>query len=139
MNMSLAELGRSLNISGSTFKEYRDKGLSERVADRRAVQCGLDPYQVWPQMLEDAIEDAAKAEEERAARQRRLKAVRAKRAYWRNPEKHRAERRKYKEETREAARKYRRRYYQQNREQEIARSAEYRRRKREERRNSEAA
>lgn len=59
--MTLAELGRHLNISGSTYKDYRDNGMTERVADKRAVQCGLIAWEVWPDMLDHAIEDEIEA------------------------------------------------------------------------------
>jgi hypothetical protein len=45
-------LARRLNLSGTTWKEYRDLGVSERVADRLACKAGLHPYTVWPEMAD---------------------------------------------------------------------------------------
>lgn len=42
--------------SAEVSRAYRD-GLSEKRADRWAVRLGFDPYQVWPHMLDQAIED----------------------------------------------------------------------------------
>lgn len=51
---------KSLGISGSTQKDYRTRGVTERVADRLAARLGLVAYEVWPEMLDHAIEDASK-------------------------------------------------------------------------------
>jgi hypothetical protein len=40
---------------GNVHRAYRD-GLTDRQADRWAVRCGLHPFEVWPDMLDAAIE-----------------------------------------------------------------------------------
>lgn len=72
LGMDLGPLGKRLGVSGRTWQEYRDQGVSEKVADRMAVKCGLDPYCVWPEMLDDAI--AATEAEQRAKRKAYLRA-----------------------------------------------------------------
>lgn len=57
MGMTEAAAAGALGISGSTEQEYRRDGMSELVAERRAVQVGLVPYDVWPEMLEVSIGD----------------------------------------------------------------------------------
>lgn len=58
MGESVSAAGRILGLSGSTRNEYRDRGVTERVADRLAVKAGLNPYEVWPEMVDDLIADA---------------------------------------------------------------------------------
>lgn len=48
---------RTLNLRGSTFKEYRDRGMSPRVADRLATAAGFHPAEVWPTWVADTLED----------------------------------------------------------------------------------
>lgn len=50
-------IGKKLNVHGSTFKEYRDRGMSPRVADRLATKAGYHPAEVWPTWVADALED----------------------------------------------------------------------------------
>src|SRR5690606_29642990 len=38
----------------------RDKGVTDRTADRLAVTAGLNPYMVWPELLTDQIEDCSR-------------------------------------------------------------------------------
>jgi hypothetical protein len=57
--LRLEQLPGRLNLSGSTWIEYRDRGVSERVADRLATKLELHAYMVWPEMLDDAIGDAS--------------------------------------------------------------------------------
>ncbi len=59
---------RHLRISGSTEQDYRHRGVTERVADRLAVKAGLNPFEVWPEMADHAIEDHREAERERRRR-----------------------------------------------------------------------
>ncbi len=47
-----------LGISGKSGQEYRQFGLSEKVADRLAVRAGLHPFEVWPDMAEANLEAA---------------------------------------------------------------------------------
>lgn len=54
MGESMASLGRLLGVSGSTWQEYRDQGVTERVADRLAVKAGLPTLAVWPEMTAEA-------------------------------------------------------------------------------------
>ena len=58
--LEVHQLASRLHLSGSTWQQYRDEGVSERVADRMAVRLGFDPYVVWPEMLDHAIEDTSK-------------------------------------------------------------------------------
>lgn len=44
-----------LGLSGTTQQQYRRDGVTERVADRLAVKAGLMAYEVWPEMIDDAI------------------------------------------------------------------------------------
>lgn len=55
LGVPLPSLGSRLGVSGSTWQEYRDRGVSERVADRLAAQAGLPVLSVWPEMIDDAI------------------------------------------------------------------------------------
>lgn len=85
-------LARRTGVSGSTWKEYRTIGVSEKVADRLACKVGLHPYMVWPDMADDAIDDEV-------ARSRAQRAAAERRRYWADTEK------------RERKRETRRRYY----------------------------
>jgi len=38
-----------LHISGMTYKRYREKGLTDELADRLAVRAGYHPAEVWPE------------------------------------------------------------------------------------------
>lgn len=53
MGEPLPSLGRRLNIGGSTWVEYRDQGVTARVADRLATKAGFHPSLVWPSWFED--------------------------------------------------------------------------------------
>lgn len=44
-----------LGVSGSTAKKYRAEGVLERTADRLAVRAGLHPFEVWPELVDDAL------------------------------------------------------------------------------------
>lgn len=126
--MTLAELGRHLNISGSTFKGYRDEGMTEVVADRRAAQCGFVAWEVWPEMLEEAIADdqslLAVQEEERRERRRAQKREQARRRYWRDPERERERNRRYRAEVGDYERLRMRRYYEAHAEEQRAKARE---------------
>lgn len=108
--ITLAELGRRLNISGSVFKQYRDQGITELVADRRAKQCGLVAYEVWPEMLDHAIED--EAAERRRKKRDEMRRYRAKNPARRELERERHAR--YMAETREYQNRMKRRHYAEN-------------------------
>lgn len=60
VGVTVARLGRDLGLSGKTMQEYRQRGVSAVVADRLAVRCGLDPYVVWPELLDHSIAAAEK-------------------------------------------------------------------------------
>jgi hypothetical protein len=53
-NQALLHLG----VSGTTQKQYRADGVSEKVADRLAARAGLTTYEVWPEMIDHIIDDA---------------------------------------------------------------------------------
>lgn len=55
---NLSEVLRRLNISGTTYADYRDRGLGWRSADTLAGRLGFLPWEVWPQWLDDSIEEA---------------------------------------------------------------------------------
>lgn len=52
----LAELGRRLGVSGSTWRNYRDRGVSFDVADRLATRAGFHPANVWPEWTDALVE-----------------------------------------------------------------------------------
>lgn len=60
MGEDINSLARPLNLAGSTWKQYRDEGVSEKVADRLAVRAGFHPFVVWPEMAEDNFADFAR-------------------------------------------------------------------------------
>lgn len=55
MHMSTAEIGACVGVSGDAVRKWTINGLTERRADEVAVALGFDPYNVWPEMLDDAI------------------------------------------------------------------------------------
>lgn len=105
MGLSQGEAARLLGLSGSTWKEYRDRGMTERVADRLAVKAGLVPYEVWPEMLDANLD--AELEERRRRNREKQRRYRA-----RHPH------------VREKERQYRRAYYAQSAEYERKRERE---------------
>ena len=52
-------LAHKVGLSGSTLKKAREDGLLEPAADRYAVRAGFHPYEVWPEMLDHALEDTS--------------------------------------------------------------------------------
>ena len=52
-------LARHLGLSGTTWKEYRDQGVSEKVADRLACRAGFHPSEVWPDIVDEWIESSS--------------------------------------------------------------------------------
>lgn len=56
MRLPFKQACEQLGISGRTRIQYRDHGMSELVADRMAGKAGLVAYEVWPDMLDRAIE-----------------------------------------------------------------------------------
>lgn len=55
MNGSHNQACELLGLSGSTQQDYRRRGVTERVGDRLAAKAGLLAYEVWPEMIDDAI------------------------------------------------------------------------------------
>lgn len=60
MGCTLSEVGRRLGVSGTTWKQYRDQGVSELVADRLATRAGLHPAVVWPEWMDDQIDEVGR-------------------------------------------------------------------------------
>lgn len=52
-------LGRLLGLSGSSWTVVRDRGVTERTAERYAVKLGIHPYVVWPEMVAEAEVECA--------------------------------------------------------------------------------
>lgn len=78
MGVPLSSLGRLLGMSGSTWKQSRDDGVTELVADRLAVKAGLHPFVVWPEMVDHQVEDER-------ARRRAVAAAAERRRYHSDP------------------------------------------------------
>lgn len=55
------DLRAYLGISGQQWLRYMAHGVSERSADRFAVKCGKHPFEVWPEMIDDAITETSGA------------------------------------------------------------------------------
>lgn len=62
----LAATGLTLNgfirlhmpsVNGTYYRRARDLGLTADQADRWACAAGLHPFEVWPEMIDDQIED----------------------------------------------------------------------------------
>lgn len=47
--------------NGTEWRTRKQEGVTEFVADRIACAAGLHPHEVWPEMLDHALEAAAKA------------------------------------------------------------------------------
>lgn len=132
MGCTLAAACRRLGVSGSTMQEYRRDGVTEKVADRVAVKAGLHPYEVWPEMVDHAVESILKRCPEcptefapnrawqtycstpcrRRARYRRQQATRRAR----DPQREAARKARWAEESRDYLRTYKRRWDAENRE-----------------------
>jgi hypothetical protein len=141
--VEVQQLASKLRLSGSDWQRYRDDGVSEKVADRLARKLGFAAYNVWPEMIDHAIEDASL----RCAhcdglfiptnRRQRFCSVRCQQGAWRRNryrtdpkfrEQAIATSRAYYAEAGEYARARQRRYYREHREAELARQAAYRER-----------
>lgn len=48
---------RQLGISGSQANAYKLHGLIEETAERLAVRAGFHPFSVWPEMVDDVIDE----------------------------------------------------------------------------------
>jgi lambda repressor-like predicted transcriptional regulator len=58
--MSASALCRKAGVSSSTIAKSRSRhGLTEEMAERLAVAAGFLPYLIWPEWLEDVIEDCS--------------------------------------------------------------------------------
>ncbi|WCO67898.1 hypothetical protein PO878_04065 [Iamia majanohamensis] len=58
MGETEAQACRTLGVSGSTEKQYRTEGLSERTADRLATRAGWNPVNIWPDWGTELLEKA---------------------------------------------------------------------------------
>ena len=145
LGVPLHSLGRRLGVSGSTWQEYRDQGVSERVADRLAVRLGVPTLSVWPEMTELAAAACAECSGSFIPNRKghiycskRCRARVAQRAYHRRRradpvfgEIERERCRRYKAESVRAVKIGRKAYYEANRERFIRYQADYRARMRE--------
>lgn len=50
---SLLDLARIMGVNPKIIRDYTERGLTHKEADRFAVRCGLMPYSVWPSWLGD--------------------------------------------------------------------------------------
>lgn len=57
--LSLSALRDRFPMSGPTYRNARQVGLTEQQADRYACGLGLVAVTVWPEMIDHAIEDAS--------------------------------------------------------------------------------
>ena len=124
MGLSPSRAAKVLHAGG----RYLTDGMSEPVADRMAAKAGLATYEVWPEMVDHAIEDAGKAcqvcgEMFMPARSfqvncsKRCQRTHAQRRYRAKPEaaaRNRADRAAYYAENAEYERARQRRYYAAN-------------------------
>lgn len=53
--LTLNQLRGRCPTSGRTYRLALDRGLLPDQADRWAVRCGLHPFEVWPEMLDDNL------------------------------------------------------------------------------------
>jgi len=63
-------LRRRVGLSGTMLQRAREMGLTDKAADRYAVRVGLHPFEVWPEMVDHGIEDAAVECAERSCSER---------------------------------------------------------------------
>ena len=57
--ITMSRLRDVVAIGGSTYANARRIGLTAEQADRYAVKLGLHPYEVWPEMADDAAKAAS--------------------------------------------------------------------------------
>lgn len=55
--MSHGEIAAAVGITSSGVQRWSTRGITERRADQVAVALGFSPYEVWPEMLDHAIEE----------------------------------------------------------------------------------
>lgn len=135
-----------LRLAGRTQKEYRRDGVTAKVADRMAVRAGFHPYEVWPEMVDHDIAATAKdcagcgepyntsdsrrryctPECRQRARWRRVDANRRRR----DPEKAKARKQAWAQESTEYLRGYKRRWNEANRDAVNEHARTYRERER---------
>lgn len=48
---------RQLGLSGGQANAYRAKGCIEETAERLAIRAGFHPFEIWPEMVDDVIDD----------------------------------------------------------------------------------
>lgn len=68
---SVHALLSAAGVSGSTAQQYRKLGITEAVADRLACSVGVVPYEVWPEILDDAIDERRARHNEGSAKAQR--------------------------------------------------------------------
>jgi hypothetical protein len=59
--LSKSVLQKHLGVSGREWGVYWSDGVTARVADRVAFRCGFHPAEVWPQWMDDGIEEALRS------------------------------------------------------------------------------
>jgi hypothetical protein len=57
MRLSLNSACIAVGMSGSTQQDARCHGVTSRVAERLAIEAGLHPYNVWPDMADHDLID----------------------------------------------------------------------------------
>ena len=55
MGITVHKACTRLRVTGATYQEYRDRGLTPMVADRLAIKAGFHPGLIWPQWVTDAL------------------------------------------------------------------------------------
>lgn len=124
VDLTVPALLRECGVSGTTAKDYRADGVTERVADRLACRMGLHPAIVWPDWM---IQSAALASTSCAACPAVFVPDRRTQRYCSATCRRRAGRRRKlaTERGREANRLRRRAYYEENADYEKARQRRY--------------
>lgn len=134
--LSYDDARRRVGASGSDWARAMREGLSEAKADRWAVRLGRLAYEVWPEMVDDAIADLELQEADVVRRQREQNRRSWHRRWARmTPEQREAKReygRQYRQRAKRAISVSRRRYYEEHREEELARQRDYDARRRRE-------
>lgn len=141
MRMTLSQATKSLGVSGQMTRSAKVKGLGLEAAYRWADNAGLHPYSVWPEMLDDVLDDCQRecawkdCHEKYIPRQSTQRycsrKCKNKACDWRynHSKGGKAARSRHRREKRaEANREYRHRYYAENGDYERARGRAYTRR-----------
>jgi hypothetical protein len=59
MGMSPNQACMSLGVAGSTQQKYRAEGVIERTAEMLATRAGFHVFEIWPEMVEDRLDDCS--------------------------------------------------------------------------------